>query len=107
MEALQLHNGIAFNADCFQIFPQIPDGSVDFVLADMPYGHGITECKWDTNLPLPLLWKELNRIVKERGAIVLFAAQPFTTTLIGSNLKYYKYNWVWEKSKAGNYMHAK
>ena len=107
MEYTQFNNGIAFHEDCFKIFPEIPDGSVDFVLADMPYGHGITECKWDTNLPLDQLWNELRRIVKERGAICLFAAQPFTTTLIGSNLKNFKYTWVWEKSKAGNYMHAK
>lgn len=107
MNYKEFEKGVAFNADCFSILPKISTGSIDFILADMPYGGGATECKWDSRLPLDKLWNELHRIVKERGAIALFAAQPFTTTLINSNKKYYKYNWVWEKSKAGNYMHAK
>lgn len=107
MEHKEFDKGIAFLADCFQILPCIPDKSIDLILADPPYGGGATECKWDSRLPLDKLWVEINRISKDRTPTVLFSAQPFTTTLIGSNLKNYKYNWIWEKSKAGNYLHAK
>lgn len=103
----EFEDGLAFNADCFQILPKIPEGSIDFILADIPYGNGITECKWDSTLPLGQMWKELERVIKPRGAICLFAAQPFTSQLIMSNRNHFKYTWVWEKSKASNYMHAK
>lgn len=91
--------------DCFNIFPQIESGSVDMILCDLPYGT--TQCKWDSILPLDKLWKEYNRIIKKNGAIVLFSSQPFTSVLINSNIKNFKYTWVWEKSKATNYLNAK
>lgn len=91
--------------DCFNIFPQIESGSVDMILCDLPYGT--TQCKWDSVLPLDKLWKEYNRIIKKNGAIVLFSSQPFTSVLINSNIKNFKYTWVWEKSKATNYLNAK
>ena len=91
--------------DCFNIFPQIESGSVDMILCDLPYGT--TQCKWDSVLPLDKLWKEYNRIIKKNGAIVLFSSQPFTSILINSNIKNFKYTWVWEKSKATNYLNAK
>ncbi len=91
--------------DCFNIFPQIESGSVDMILCDLPYGT--TQCKWDSILPLDKLWKEYNRIIKKNGAIVLFSSQPFTSILINSNIKNFKYTWVWEKSKATNYLNAK
>lgn len=94
------------NADCFTILPQIPDKSVDFILSDLPYGT-TGELKWDSILPLDKIWSEYHRIIKPNGAIALFGQDPFTSKLIMSNLNEFKYRWVWEKSKASNYLHAK
>lgn len=69
--------------DCLELMNQIPDGSIDMVLSDLPYGT--TRCRWDTPINLQELWKEYRRVVKENGAIVLFSTQPFTTELISSN----------------------
>ena len=77
---------------------EIPDGSVDMVLCDPPYG--VTDCKWDSVLPFGDLWKQYERIVKENGAIVLFSAQPFTTRLISSNPRRFRYCWYWRKNNA-------
>lgn len=85
--------------DCLEIMPQIPDKSIDMILCDLPYG--ITKCKWDEVIPFDLLWKEYNRIVKDDSAIVLTASQPFTTNLINSNMKMFKYCWIWDKKKPG------
>jgi len=84
---------------------EIESGSVDLILADPPYGT--TACKWDSIIDLPLMWEQLNRIIKPNGAIVMTASQPFTTTLISSNMKMFKYCWVWEKSRFANQMLAK
>ena len=94
-----------FNADCFDVFPSIPDKSVDAIIADLPYGT--TWQKWDSVLDIKKLWKEYNRIVADNGAIVLFSSQPFTTELINSNIKNYKYTWYWIKDNKGNYLNAK
>jgi site-specific DNA-methyltransferase (adenine-specific) len=83
---------------------QIPDGSIDMVLCDPPYGT--TSCKWDSVIPLDKMWNELRRVIKPSGAIVLTAAQPFTSLLIASNLDMYKYNWVWKKSQATGHLNA-
>ena len=91
--------------DCLELMKQIPDGSIDMILCDLPYGT--TQCKWDTIIPLDKLWKEYNRVCKKNAAIVLTSAQPFTSALIMSNPKYFKYNWIWEKSKATGYLNAK
>lgn len=91
--------------DCLEEMKNIPDGSVDMILTDPPYGT--TACKWDTVIDLDLMWEQLKRVVKPNGAIVLFASQPFTTTLISSNLKDFRYCWVWNKKLAGNFMLAK
>ena len=91
--------------DCLEVMKDIPDGSIDMVLCDLPYGT--TNCKWDSILPLDKLWEHYNRVTKKNGAIVLTAAQPFTSVLISSNLKNFKYTWVWEKSKATGYLNAK
>ena len=82
--------------DCLEEMKNIPDGSVDMILTDPPYGT--TACKWDSIIPLEPMWKELKRIIKSNGAIVMTASQPFTTTLIASNMDMFKYCWVWEKS---------
>ena len=81
--------------DCLEIMKDIPSKSVDMILCDVPYG--CTACKWDTTLPLNELWEQYNRVIKDNGAIVLFATQPFTTRLIASNIKKFKYNWYWKK----------
>lgn len=86
--------------DCLERMKEIPDGSVDLVLTDPPYGT--TACKWDSIIPLEPMWEQLKRVIKPNGAIVMTASQPFTTTLISSNLKDYKYNWVWHKRTSAN-----
>lgn len=94
-----------FNEDCLTGMNRIPDASVDMILCDLPYGT--TQCKWDAIIPLEPMWQSFRRVVKPSAAIVLTAAQPFTTTLIASNIKEFKYSWVWEKSKATGYLNAK
>jgi site-specific DNA-methyltransferase (adenine-specific) len=84
---------------------EIPDGSVDLVLTDPPYGT--TACKWDSVIPFEPMWVELKRIIKPKGAIVMTASQPFTTALIASNIKDFKYAWVWDKVKPSTGLHAK
>mgnify|MGYP000601469929 CR=1 FL=1 len=91
--------------DCLERMKEIPDGSVDMILTDPPYGT--TACKWDSIIPLEPMWEQLKRIIKTNGAIVMTASQPFTSILTCSNLGMYKYSWVWEKNKCGNYMAAK
>ena len=91
--------------DCIQLMSDIPDDSVDMILCDLPYGT--TQCKWDTIIPLDELWKQYNRVCKKNAAMVLTAAQPFTSALIMSNPKSFRYNWIWEKSKATGYLNSK
>ena len=91
--------------DCLERMKEIPDGSVDMILTDPPYGT--TACKWDSIIPLELMWGELKRIIKPNGAIVMTASQPFTTILIHSNLKMFKYCWYWKKSKPNGWQHSK
>ena len=91
--------------DCLERMKEIPDGSVDMILADPPYGT--TACKWDTVIPLDAMWEQLKRIIKPNGVIVMTASQPFTTTLISSNMKMFKYCWVWEKSRSTGHLNAK
>ena len=91
--------------DCLELMPLIADESIDMILCDLPYGT--TACKWDSILPLDKLWKEYNRIIKPDGVILLTASQPFTTILISSNLKGFKYCWYWDKLNAGSFATAK
>ena len=86
--------------DCLEIMPGIPDKSVDMILCDLPYGT--TACKWDAVIPFEPLWAQYERTIKPKGAIVLTASQPFTSALVMSNLKLFKYEWVWNKRLAGN-----
>ena len=85
-----------YNGDCLELMKDIPDKSVDMILCDLPYG-GMTACKWDIIIPFEPLWEQYNRIIKDKGAIVLFGNQPFTTLLINSNLNGFKYCWQWDK----------
>ncbi|WWU66480.1 hypothetical protein QJR26_08890 [Clostridium baratii] len=86
-----------FKGDCLEIMKDIPDGSVDMILCDLPYGT--TACKWDTIIPFELLWEQYNRIIKDNGAIVLFGSEPFSSALRMSNIKDYRYDWIWEKEQ--------
>ena len=87
--------------DCLERMKEIESSSVDMVLTDPPYGT--TACKWDSVIPLEPMWEQLKRIIKPNGAIVMTASQPFTTKLISSNYKMFKYCWVWDKAKAANF----
>jgi len=86
--------------DCLEKMKDIEDGSIDMVLADPPYGT--TACKWDTVIPFEPMWEQLNKLIKPNGAIVLFGSEPFSSALRMSNIKNYKYDWVWDKKKGGN-----
>lgn len=94
-----------YNMDCLVGMKHIPDKSVDMILCDLPYGT--TQCKWDTVIPFEPLWEQYNRIIKENGAIVLFGSEPFSSTLRLSNLKNYKYDWIWDKVKGTGFLNAK
>ena len=98
-------SGILFKGDCLEIMKDVPDGSVDMILCDLPYGT--TACKWDTIIPFEPLWEQYKRIIKKNGAIVLFGSQPFTTALIMSNIKEYKATWYWKKERGTNFVQAK
>jgi len=91
--------------DCLEVMKDIPDKSIDMILCDLPYGT--TACKWDTIIPFEPLWAQYKRIIKDNGAIVLTASQPFTSALVMSNIQDYKYNWVWNKKAFSNQMMAK
>lgn len=91
--------------DCLELMKTIPDGSVDMVLADPPYGA--TACKWDSVIPFEPMWDQLKRVTKKDGAIVMTASQPFTSALVMSNVKMFRYEWIWEKSKASNFLLAR
>ena len=91
--------------DCLERMKEISDGSVDMVLTDPPYGT--TACKWDSIIPLEPMWEQLKRVIKPNGAIVMTASQPFTTTLIASNMKMFKYCWVFAKSLPVGHGYAK
>ena len=94
-----------YNEDCLEGMKRIPDGSVDMILCDLPYGT--TACKWDEIIPFDLLWEQYERVIKDNGAIVLTANQPFASALVMSNPKLYKYSWYWEKTKATGHLNAK
>lgn len=94
-----------YNMDCIDGMSLIEDKKIDMILCDLPYGT--TQCKWDSIIPFDKLWMHYERIIKDDGAIVLTSAQPFTSMLIASNLKLFKYNWIWEKSKATGYLNSK
>ena len=93
------------HGDCLELMKDIPDGSIDMILADLPYGT--TACKWDTIIPFDLLWEQYERIIKDNGAIVLTASQPFTSALVMSNPRWFKYALVWDKVNAASGLHAK
>jgi DNA modification methylase len=97
---ITIHNG-----DCLEVMKSIPDGSIDAIITDPPYGT--TACKWDSVIPFDLMWEQLNRIIKPNGAIVLFGSEPFSSALRMSNIKNYKYDWIWDKVNSGNMLNCK
>lgn len=96
---------ILLKGDCLIEMDKIADGGVDMILADLPYGT--TSCKWDNVIPFEPLWKHYWRVLKPNGAVVLFGSEPFSSHLRMSQIKHYKYDWVWEKTTASNFATAK
>jgi DNA modification methylase len=91
--------------DCLEKMKEIPDKSVDMVLTDPPYGT--TACKWDSVIPFEPMWEQLKRIIKDKGAVLLFGAEPFSSFLRVSNIDMFKYDWIWQKTKASGHLNAK
>ena len=96
LELNKIHQG-----DCLEIMKDIPDGSIDMILCDLPYG--LTASKWDAVIPNDLLWEQYERVIKENGAIVLFGNEPFSSHLRMSNIKSYRYDWKWDKVRGANF----
>lgn len=94
-----------YNGDCLELMKDIPDKSIDMILCDLPYGT--TACKWDSIIPFEPLWEQYKRVIKDNGAIVLTASQPFTSALVMSNPKWFKCEWIWDKVVGGNFVQAK
>lgn len=90
-----------YHGDCLEVMKDISDGSVDMILCDLPYN--VTACEWDVLIPLNKLWEHYSRVIKDNGAIVLFGTEPFSSMLRMSNLKMYKYDWIWNKENGGNF----
>jgi len=93
------------HGDCLEEMKNIPDKSIDMILCDLPYGT--TACKWDTIIPFEPLWEQYKRVIKDNGAIVLTASQPFTSALVMSNIDWFKYEWVWNKITGRGHLVAK
>lgn len=94
-----------YKGDCLELMKELPDKSIDLILCDLPYGT--TACSWDIVIPFDKLWENYNRIIKSKGAIVLFGQEPFSSFLRLSNIKNYKYDWIWDKGKGSNPLLAK
>ena len=105
MDDVKTENLWLMHGNCLDRMKEIPDGSVDLILADPPYGT--TTCKWDSVIPLESMWAELKRIIKPNGAIVMTASQPFTSVLGASNVGWLKYSWYWRKTRATGHLNAK
>ena len=100
MNEIDLHNG-----DCLEVMKSIKDKSIDAIITDPPYGT--TACKWDSVIPFEPMWKQLKRIIKDNGAIVLFGSEPFSSALRMSSIKNYKYDWIWQKDISTGFTMAK
>lgn len=101
MQPFYDHNGITiYQGDCLDIMPELPPQSIDAIICDPPYGS--TACSWDQVIPFDDMWRNIKRLIRPRGAVVLFGSEPFSSHLRLSNIKWYKYDWVWNKRLAGN-----
>ena len=89
------------HGDCLEVMKTLPDASINAIITDPPYGT--TACKWDSVIPFEPMWEQLKRIIKPNGAIALFGSQPFTSALVMSNPKMFKYEWIWEKNAGSNF----
>lgn len=96
---------LLYKGDCLELMNNIKDKSVDMICADLPYGT--TRCKWDSIIPFDKLWEQYHRVIKDNGAIVLFGQEPFSSYLRLSNIKEYKYDWIWDKVKGVGFLNAK
>ena len=94
-----------YNMDCLEGMKQIPDGTIDAVICDLPYGT--TACAWDSVIPFDKLWEQFKRVTKPNAAIVLFGSEPFSSALVMSNPKWFKHEWIWYKRFPGNFANAK
>ena len=95
-----------YKGDCLELMPKfVDDKSVDMIFCDLPYGT--TKCKWDVIIPFDRLWSEYERVIKDNGVILLFGNEPFSSVLRTSNLKLYRYDWIWEKTKATGFQNSK
>ena len=93
------------HGDCLELMKDVPDKSIDMILCDLPYGT--TQNKWDSVIPFEPLWSQYRRLIKDNGAIVLFGAEPFSSALRMSNIKAYKYDWIWDKRQVTGFLNAK
>jgi len=100
-----METNVCYQGDCLEVMKDIPDKSIDMILCDLPYGT--TACKWDTIIPFEPLWEQYKRIIKDNGAIVLTASQPFTSALVMSNVDWFRYELIWEKERPTNIMFMK
>ena len=100
-----MKENVIYNEDCLIGMQRIPDKSIDAIICDLPYGT--TQCKWDSIIDLDLLWKQYERVIKDNGAIVLTATQPFSSLLVMSNIKIFKYEWIWQKSHPTGHLNSK
>jgi len=105
MKFEQYGNIKLYNGDCMELMQDIPDKSIDAIICDLPYGT--TACKWDTVIPFEPLWAQYKRIIKDNGAIVLTATNPFASALIQSNIDWFKYEWVWHKNMTSGFALSK
>ena len=94
-----------YNMDCIEGMKYIDDKSIDMILCDLPYG--VSKCNWDKTIPLNPLWEQYSRIIKNNGVIVLFGNEPFSSYLRISNIKFYRYDWIWKKSRPTGFLNAK
>lgn len=102
---VRTENTVLYHGDCLEIMPQLPESSVDLALIDPPFG--LTRNQWDTVIPLPPLWENLERVCKQNAAILFFSQMPFAAELVMSNKKMFRYEWIWQKSNKTGFLNAK
>ncbi len=102
---MSVDNSVLLLGDCLELMKDIPDNSIDLILTDPPYGT--TACKWDSIIPMELMWTEIKRIRKDNAAVCLFGSEPFSSALRMSNIKEFKYDWIWQKARPSNFALAK
>lgn len=106
MRKREFEHGVLYQGDCLNVMPEALGGkSINMVLADLPYS--MTNCKWDSHIPLDRLWDEYKRVIRDKAAIVLTGSQPFTSLLVASNFEWFKYEWIWQKNKGSNFAAVK